>query len=202
MHRVGGFLLVGAMALAAEAAPRGRVVRVERAPADPVPRRCSIRPERGEIRCYGQPRKGERIAVIDLSAEAVRGELVIESVGARLPDAGLGICVNTDVHAVSASYASGGGAGGNLLGLRGAKLDHRTARVMKDVGAPSGRAGESVELAVDADANGRADLVVTRYACDQDGRPSSDGAGRCFDTYVERDGGLRRVHQDIFRVCP
>jgi hypothetical protein len=194
-----GALVAGAMPLAAEAAPRGRVVRVERDTLGPVPRRCSMAPGLGELRCYGEPRKGERIAVIDLSAGTVRGELVIESVSAELP--AFSMCVNPGVHTVKAAYASGGDAGGDLLGLRGAKLDRRTARVMKDVPAPSGRAGDAVEVAVDTDGNGRADLVLTRYACDQDGRPSQDDAGDCFDTYMGRDGGLRRVHQDIFRVC-
>jgi hypothetical protein len=202
MHRAGGFLLVGAIALSADAAPRrGRVVRVERAAVSPVPKRCTLVAGRGEGLCFGQPHKGERIAVLDLSERAVRGELVIESVGEGAELIARGVCVNTGVYTVKGSYASGTDGVGHLMGLLGAKLDRRTARIMADVPAPSGRTDEVVELAVDADGNGRADLVLTHYSCDEQGKPASDSMGRCFDTYMQRQGELRRVQQDIFRVC-
>ncbi len=196
--------LAGAVALvavSAAAAPRGRVVRVERGATSAVPRLCSIATGRGEGVCFGQPRKGERIAVLDLSERTVRGEFLIESVGAATELTSRGVCVSTGVQTVKGTYTSGGDGLGHLMGLRGARLDPRIARVRVDVPAPSGRPDESVEFAVDTDGNGRTDLVLTHYACNESGAPAGDGEGRCFDTYMDRGDGLRRVQQDIFRIC-
>ncbi len=196
--------LAGAIALAsvpAAAGPRGRVVRVERSASAGVPRLCSISAGRGEGVCFGQPRKGERIAVLDLSERKVSGELLIESVGEPTELASRGVCVSTGVQTVKGLFTGGADGLGHLMGLRGVRLDPRIARVRVDLPSPSGRDDDSVEFGVDTDGNGRTDLVLTHYACDDAGAPASDGAGRCFDTYMDRGTGLRRVQQDIFRIC-
>jgi hypothetical protein len=201
MHRFACLLLVGAMALAAEGAPRGRVVRVERGVAAAVPRICAMGGSRGQHMCFGEPREGDRIAVIDLAERRVRGEFVIESVTEATELAAMGLCINTGVRTVKGSYVSGTEEGGHIMGMRGAKLNRNLARVMTGVSPPSGRTEESVELAIDSDASGKADLVLTQYACDQNGSPSTGGDGRCFDTYMEQRGALTRVQQDILRSC-
>jgi hypothetical protein len=205
MHRlVGlGLLLVGAPAPAAEAAPRGRVVRVERSVASVVPRICAMGggARSGQNLCFGEPHDGDRIAVIDLAEKRVRGEFVIEAVTEATELSSLNLCISTGVRSVRGSYASGVEEGGHIIGLRGAKLNRRVARVLSNVAAPSGRADEQVELAIDADGNGQADLLLTQYVCDGDGAPAAGGEGRCFDTYMEQRGGMRRVQQDILRAC-
>jgi hypothetical protein len=196
--------LAGAVALAAvpaAAGPRGRVVRVERGPSAGVPRLCSISAGRGEGVCFGQPRKGERIAVLDMSERKMSGELVIEAVGEPTELTSRGVCVNTGLQTVKGTFAGEADGLGHLMGLRGARIDPRIARVRVDLPPPSGRDDETVELGVDLDGNGRTDLVITHYACDDSGAPASDGEGRCFDTYMDRGAGLRRAQQDIFRIC-
>jgi hypothetical protein len=194
-------LLVGGLGLAAEAAPRGRVVRVERNTIGPTPRFCSIGGPRGEGTCFGQPREGERIAVVDLVEKTVRGEFVIESVSEATELAALGMCVSSGIKTVKGSFTSGTGETGHVVGLRGARLNRHAARLLADVPPPSGRADESVELAVDADGNGRPDLILTQYPCDENGAPAAAGEGRCFDTYMAQHGEMQRVQQDILRSC-
>ena len=208
MARLASSLLAGATVLLAgaapraEAAPRGRVIRVERGVAARVPRLCAMTAVRGQSICFGRPREGERIAVIDLADKAVRGEFVIESVSEAADATHLGVCLDTGLQIVKGSYVGGAEPGGHAFGLRGAKLSRRTARVISDLPSPSGRTEETVELAIDADGNGRADIVLTQYSCDASGAPSSGGMIRCLDTYMEQRGGLRRVQQDILRACP
>jgi hypothetical protein len=199
--RAAGLLLVGA-ATAAAAAPRGRVVRVERGTAAAVPRLCAMAAIRDQNLCFGRPREGERVAIIDLSEKRVRGEFVIESVEDSAELAQLRMCVDTGVQTVKGSYRGGAEGGEHVVGLRGARLDPRTARVLSDVAPPSGRAEESVEVAIDADGNGRADLILTEYGCDATGAPASGTGARCFDTYLEQRGVMRRVQRDILRACP
>jgi hypothetical protein len=152
--------------------------------------------------CFGRPRAGERIAIIDLSEQRVRGEFVIESVEDSAELAQIRMCVDTGVQTVKGSYVGGAEGGEQVVGLRGARLDPRTARVLSDVTPPSGRAEESVEVAIDTDGNGRADLILTQYACDATGAPTNGAGARCFDTYLEQRGVMRRVQRDILRACP
>jgi hypothetical protein len=200
---LGAVVLVAAAALAAEGAPRGRVVRVERTIAATVPRICAMGGgTRGQNMCFGDPRVGDRIAVIDMAEKRVRGEYVIESVSEATELSSLGLCISSGVKSVRGSYAAGAEEGGHVMGLRGARLSRKLTQVLTSVPAPSGRTDETVELAIDADGNGHADLVLTQYPCDANGVPASGGDGRCFDTYLEQRGGLRRVQQDILRACP
>lgn len=195
-------MLVGALLLAAgaSAAPRGRVIRVERGSIAAVPRLCAMGASRGENMCFGQPRVGERVAVVDLGERVVRGEFVIESVGDAKDLLSRGICVSTGLQMVKGTYVDGAQPGRQVMGLRGVRLSPR-ARVLSDVPAPSGRPEESVELALDTDGNGRADILLSQYACDVSGALSTGGEARCLDTYIDQRGTLRRVQQDILQVC-
>jgi hypothetical protein len=195
-----GLLLASALGPAG-AAPPGRVVRVERAARVSVPRVCVMLGGRGQSTCFGQPSVGEHVAFIDMVDKAVRGELVIESVGPATEFDSLGLCVSSGAHGVRGTFTVPIDESRQIVGLRGARLSPRTARVLTDVQPPSGRSEESVELAVDADGNGRADLILTQYSCDAAGGPSTSGEGRCLDTYLEQRGTLRRVQQDILRSC-
>src|SRR5262245_59576203 len=94
VRMIAGALLVGALALAADAAPRGRVVRVERATISAVPRFCSMSGRRGEGTCFGLPQEGEAIEIVDPAARTLRGTFVIESVAEATELASLGLCVS------------------------------------------------------------------------------------------------------------
>src|SRR5262245_29233155 len=101
--RFASALLVGAViaaAVRAEGAPKGRVIRVERTTKVVVPRFCAMASVRGQSLCFGRPREGERIAIIDTSEKAVIGEFLIESVGEATEFSQLGICVDTGVQTV------------------------------------------------------------------------------------------------------
>jgi hypothetical protein len=183
------------------ATPAGKVVRVERPQLSAVPRLCVMGMGRGQSMCLGQPRAGERVAIIDMEDKAVRGELVIESIGEETELAALGLCVSSGVRTVKGTLTPDVSEGRTLVGLRGARLDRRVARVLSGITSPSGRTDESVELALDADGNGRPDLVVTQYPCDAAGAPSSSNEGRCIDTYMEQHGAMRRVLQESVGPC-
>jgi len=202
--RPAGVLLASALLLGgappARAAPHGRVVRVERNTISVVPRFCSMGGRRGEGTCFGQPREGEVIEVVDQMGKTVRGTFVIESVTEAAELAALGLCVSTGVRTVRGAYGNGADEGGRAWGLRGVKLNRKVARLV-DAQPPSGRTDESVNVALDVDGNGRPDVILTQYSCDASGAPSSSGDGRCFDTYMEQHGGMRRVQQDILKTC-
>jgi hypothetical protein len=205
---VGALALAGALAgtgaPAAGAAPRGRVVRVERASATPTPRLCIMGHGRDAHLCLGQARAGERIALLVATEPRLRGELVIESATDATDLRRDNVCISGGAQYVKGWYTSGTDSSDVTAGLRGAGLDLSVARVLDGVPAPSGHADESVKLAVDGDGNGSADLVMTAYRCTPDGAPAPSGASsdsRCFDTYMAYRGKLRRVHQDIIRAC-
>ena len=203
--------LVGALALAPVpaadaapgAAPRGRVIRVERESAAAVPRLCLMGLGGDSHLCFGQPRPGERITMFSATQTRPRGELVIESVSEAADMRSAGLCISGGAQNVKGWSTTDADERDLVAGLRNARLDAEVARVLSGVAAPSGRADERVDLAVDTDGNSSADLVVTAYSCTPEGEPSS-GTGshaRCFDTYMVRRGKLRRVQQDIIRAC-
>jgi len=179
------------------------VIRVEREATGGVPRLCLMGLGGDSHLCFGQPRAGERIAMFSATETRLRGELVIESVSEAADMRSAGLCISGGAQNVK-GWSTADADGRDLVaGLRNARLDAGVARVLSGVAAPSGRDDERVDLAVDADGNGSADLVVTAYRCTPEGAPSS-GTGpdaRCFDTYMVRHGKLHRVLQDIIRAC-
>ena len=138
--------------------------------------------------------------LIDVEDRTISGELVIDSVSEDSELKSIGLCVSSGVRSVTGSITAAQ-RGRTLVGLRGGRLNPRRARVLAGASAPSGRADEAVELAVDADGNGRPDLIVTQYTCDAGGAPSSGAQARCIDTYMEQSGGMRRVLQEIIGPC-
>jgi hypothetical protein len=196
------FALAGATA--AGAAPRGRVIRVEREPVAAPPRICIIGGGHDSHLCFGQPRAGERVTLLSSSEPRVRSELVIESVADAADLRQANLCASDGAQLVKGRYTPGTNSGDSMTGLRGAQLDAWVARVLTGVPAPSGSDDEQVKLAVDSDGNGSADLVVTTYPCTPEGALVTGAVAhdaRCIDTYMARRGKLHRVHQDIIRAC-
>jgi hypothetical protein len=207
MLRLLGVILVGATALAASAAPKGRVVRVERPSKQAaVPRFCVLS-DTGSF-CLGTPKDGDRVALIDRDRSAVVGELRIDS---AIPSALPGQCPTPKPTAfkVTGTIVSGDpdllSNDHEIFGLRDVTLDRRVARMLTDLPSPRGNTNDEVELAVDADGDSDADYLLLSFPCDAAGAPSnrspSSNGFRCLDTYVERQDKLVRVHQDILASC-
>lgn len=196
-------LVVGASALA-WAAPRGKVVRVERNRGmKAVPRLCDVQPLAKEGLCVGEPRSGERVALIDQDRGIAIGEFRIDSAtGAADPF----ICTGKSpvVFAIKGQVTAGDpdiiADAGRVIGLRNLTLDPKVARVVKDQLIPGST--ERAELTLDIDGNSTVDYMLARYPCDDANNPSPTMAGRfCFDTYLERDGRLVKAHTDNIQIC-
>jgi len=197
---LGGLALAGAAAPVAEGAPPGRVIRVERARAVVAPRFC-VQPAGGQRVCFGRPREGEHIALIDAENKMIRGDFVIDTIADATEMGARGLCVDSGAFAVRGHLLRGDADPDvDLIGLRGLVLGAR-AQVLDGVDAPSGRPEETVDLALDTDGDGRADVVVTRFPCDAAGAMDLAADGRCFDIHVEERGRLRRTSRDILKVC-
>jgi hypothetical protein len=59
--------------------------------------------------------------------------------------------------------------------------------------SPSGLSGEDVWLAVDRDDDGSADIVVTRYGCDNAGKPATRASTYCIDVWARTDSRMTRT---------
>jgi hypothetical protein len=200
-------ILVGAMTIAitAAAAPKGRVIRVERpSKLAAVPRFCMLS-ETASF-CLGQPKDGDRIALVDRDRSAVVGELRIDSsVAAVFP----GLCPtpNPITFKITGTIVSGDpdllSSGHEIYGLRDVTLDRRIARLLADTPSPRGNPSDDVELAIDADGDSDADYLLVSFPCDGAGASThqTGAAYRCLDTYVERQEKLVRVHQDVIQRC-
>jgi hypothetical protein len=196
---LGWLALAGAMTPIAEGAPRGRVVRVERAKVALPPRFCEL-PARGQAMCLGSPREGERVAVL-VADRSIVGSFVIEEVREPTELYERGLCSGAGVLAVKGRGMRGtADPYTDLVGLRGATLGAR-ARVLTSWSPPSGRADEIVLVAVDGDGDGDADVAVTRYRCDATGAADPDADFLCYDTFVRERDRLERTSQDILRAC-
>lgn len=203
MFRLGSLgFLVGATALA-WAAP-GRVVRVERNRGmKAVPRLCDVQPMAKEGLCVGQPGSGDRVTLIDQERGIAVGEFRIESsLGAADPF----ICAGSSpvVFKIKGALASGDPdviqASGRVIGLRNISLDPKVARVVKHQTAPG--TADPAELALDSDGNGTVDYLLVRYPCDETNTASPTSDRRfCFDTYLERNSKLVKVHTDNIQIC-
>jgi hypothetical protein len=195
-------VLAGAPAARADGGPHGRVVRIERAQVTAVPRLCAMSFGRDQSVCFGRPTEGERVALVDTARKEVLGVFLIDAVGEPNDLAGRGLCVDSGLYPVKGTFLDDADAARGPIGLRGIKLTARSARVMPNGPPPSGRTDEAVELTLDSNGDGRADLVLTQYECDEAGVPAPGADGRCFDTYTDVGRGpMQRVHRDILRTC-
>ena len=193
-------VLIAVAAQAAVAAP-GRVVRIERPRATAVPHFCGMFGT--DVICVGPaPAIDERIALIDTRSNLVLGELRVETVADSTE---FQMCPKS-MYKVTGSpigfTAPGNGAAGSIFGVRGIRVDAH-ARVVRNPQPP--RDNVSVELALDLDEDGATDVMITQYACDAAGNPSTftpSGRARiCFDSYLRRGHQLERVAQDVLQQC-
>lgn len=201
MLRFASAVAVLAVALPAWSAPPGRVIRVPHARAAPVPRICAMTPGRDQGMCFGQPVAGDRVALVDPLAKDILGEFVIDAVG-EPTDLGHRQCLSASLYPIKGTFLDEHHAARNAIGLRGLAINRRHAKVLPNPPPPSGRPDEEVKLTLDANGDGRADVIVTQYMCDDAGAPTTSDLAICFDTYTELRGGkLQRLQQDILKPC-
>ena len=204
MFRFATLILLGAMTLTAWAAPRGRVIRVERGTSAADPRFCAIGLRSSESLCFGKPAEGERVLLIDPEQKVIVGELRIDKVTPTTDVGGMGFCSDAGLYSIKGTVVDGEErlVKREALGVRGLKVNRKSARVLTNGASPSGRSTDRVTLTLDANGDGRADLVLTQYACDATGAPATTVEGWCVDTYTAQpDGRLQRTHQDVLKAC-
>lgn len=186
------------------AAPRGKVVRVERNRGmRVVPRLCDVQPGSKSGLCIAQPTPGERVALIDQERAVVLGEFRIDGTAAET-DAFICSGQQPIVFRISGALTAGDpdviANAGRIVGLRNLSLDPKVARVHKDASVPGTQT--RAELGVDVDGNGSLDYALVRYTCDEHGNPAPNNDRRlCFDTYLERGGRLVKAHTDNIQIC-
>ncbi len=203
MRVLSAVLLV--IASPAQAAPHGRVVRVERTRRVEVARWCQIAVTRdgGEDMGAGAPAIGETATLLDLASGAVVGVFRIE--GATPKTDPIDCPDRTNLYGVTGSMVwSAGPPGNRLISIRGVTLDPHVARALTNQPPPEGAPeGAQAEIAIDIDGNGSPDIMITQYPCDERGKPSSRQplSGLCFDTWQRRQDVLQQVHQDYVPLC-
>src|SRR5262245_5069151 len=195
--------LVGSVMATAAPPPRGRVLRVERPRAPTLPHFCEV--FNSQVLCFGPaPQIDEHITLIDTQrGTGLLGEFRVESVAEatdfQMCPRSMYRVTGTPI-GMSATQLSDTRT---IFGVRGIRLDNRT-RVVRNATAPRG--DETVTLALDTDADGTSDLIITQYACDAAGRPTqpvpSGRARVCFDSYLRIGRQLERVVQDVLQQCP
>jgi hypothetical protein len=153
--------------------------------------------------CIGPPPLvDERIALIDTRRAGLLGELRVDTVADSTE---FQMCPKT-MYKVTGSPSGVSAAQLNdiatVYGVRGIRLDPR-ARLVRNAEPP--RDDVSVAIALDLDEDGTPDVMITQYACDATGNPtsiSSSGRARiCFDSYLRRNRQLERVAQDVLQQC-
>lgn len=192
--RFAGAILVGAMVATAGAAPhKGRVIRIERPRGEAAPRLCAM----GMRLCVGRPEVGDLLTLVSPSRQAIVGEFRISAVSEVK-----NLCsTSRNVSRINGAVLHGRvDLNDDVLGVRGLVVKP-TAQVLANGTSPSGRTEETVLVTLDNDGDGRADLVIVRYTCDDHNRPVAGADRVCFDTYVERDDHLTRASQDVVQTC-
>ncbi len=204
-------LALGALLLAGTAlsAPRGKVVRVERATTrDAAARYCVVNDQPESILCLGTaPDEGEPITYVDPRVGVIGTARVTSAQPSKVyPCPGR----TPTIFDVSVTLTSGDRdviSSGVTVALRGVRLDER-AKVVEDYKPPS-PSEQNVLMAIDTDRTGSADIVLVQYTCDAQGTMTPLGSGggggvvntQCYDTYVNRGGKLVRAHQDLIEIC-
>jgi hypothetical protein len=186
------FVIGGATALAA---PRGRVVRIERAGGgSATPRLCEIRGDTGT--CVGdEPRAGQTVVVLD--ERHVVAEL-------QVVEAAPFVASCPSLWTVKTRAARGPGGELEGIGVIDAGINPSRAHVIDKERlppSPSGQPGEEVWRAIDRDGDGTADILITRYNCDQAGKALAGGSTFCIDVWARVGSRLVKTTQLSFAQC-
>jgi hypothetical protein len=177
------------------AGPSGRVVRVERSGGFHVaPRLCEIRGDTGN--CLGeQPVSGQTVVVLDEHRVLAEVQIVeATSLSASCPT----------LWAVKTRLVRGAPGDSDGVGVIDPSLDLGRAHLI-DRGhlppSPSGFADDEVWRAIDRDGDGAADILLTRFGCDAQGRPSPGGNTFCIDIWARTGTRMMRTAELNFGHC-
>jgi hypothetical protein len=182
----------------AQAAPRGKVVRVERAHGDRVgiPRLCEIE-SNGKGTCLGgvaEVRVGEIAIVVD--SQSVVAQMRIDEVSimsATCP-------MLTTIHGTflgTGSFVKNGQAFGVIDG----GVDPDRGRLIADVNSlPSPNGIDRVSIAIDRDGDQVADIEMTTGACDGSGNPLASGEP-CLDVWTKAGHGMQLATHTSLASC-
>jgi hypothetical protein len=189
MLRLIGLIVVG-MSLPAVADPRaGKVVRVERERTIPLitPVLCvQIKPD-GSGLCIGpQPKIGESVILVDETQ--VIAEVKVDGTSKGQP--------NCDaVWQITGTVIRGDVSKGNhkSIGLIDANTSNTAARVVPKNKLPKLAKDARVELGIDRDGDGTADVLASNAGC--------AGGGECIEFWSRRAGGLERVWSTNLQSC-
>lgn len=195
-----GVVLVGAVALPAQAAPSGKVVRVERARgAMVIPRVCDMQADKTGL-CLGtQPLPGEVVMVLDETGVIAQARIIEVTAFATGTAAGCNALwrIKTDVVVGDLSAIPM-----RTIGVVDPEVHPHKARMYAQASLPphpNGSSSEKVLAAIDRNGDGSPDIVLTQTTCD-DGAGQS-GSGMCVDEWARVAGKMTKVQQTNFSAC-
>ena len=215
LHVAAAVIATGALALAAgdglarqkgkKGAKKGKVVRVERARiGGGEPRFCGNPRTDGGATCWGLPPEVGDLATV-LDDTGPRGMVRVTEVKGTLDP-----CGNTASWEVSGRVQSGDLSQLNT-GAAAFVIDWKTTSRSKamniygspPVVAPGQHTNEMVLGAVDDDADGKPDLLLTWFYCDASGTSVLYGQGGhyCVLHYGRDGGSYRQLRLDVVKNC-
>lgn len=192
MLRLTCAVLVGAsFVMPAIAAPKGKVVRVERTRTFPLvtPVICFQMQSDGTGLCVGpQPKQGDIIVLVDESA--VLAEIKVEGMTKAMPSCDVVWQVNGSVIKGDVSA----GRRSKTMGLIDAGIDRSAARRIAEDKIAKPTPDTRVEIGIDRDGDGQADMLVAQGTC--------PGVGNeCLEFWSRRPKGLEKVWSSNLRAC-
>ncbi len=183
-------MIAGASAWAGPRAPHGRVVRVERSRSFPLvtPVLCFQFQSDGSGLCIGpEPKTGDSVVLVDESQ--VVAEVRVDRASRAMPRCDL-------VWAIQGSVLRGdpnGGRHSKTMGLIDAGIDRRQARRIPEDKVERPGPDSRVEIGIDRDGDGLADVVVAQGACQT--------TPQCIEFWSRRSKGLERVWTANLQLC-
>ncbi len=189
MLRLIGMIVVGAAIPAAAETPAGKVIRVERERTLPMvtPILCvSIQPD-GSGTCIGpQPKLGDSVILVDETQ-------VIAEVKVDLVTKMQATC--DSVWTITGSVVRGDISQGNrkAIGLIDSNTSNTAARVVPKKKLPKLAQTDRIELGIDRDGDGTADVIAAGSSC--------PGGGECIEFWARRAKGLEKVWSTNLQSC-
>ncbi|MFT3700214.1 MAG: hypothetical protein QM831_44120 [Kofleriaceae bacterium] len=192
-------LLIAVCTVGAQAAPHGKVVRIERHSRrfTGEPRWCGVSVENMQAFCYGkEPTVGAEIALLD-NVHTI-GTFQVDKVEP------LGACHNPgqvqlwQVHMKGDIPNPGTPADSGVSGLIDVKLDVRTAKMVRVEETFPNRVPDSA-FGFDLDGDNRADLATLSFTCDDNGEPVTAltaSPNTCIEMWYSNGHGFEKLRTD------
>lgn len=188
---VGAVLIALPLSADVGAAPRGKVVRVERARTSPtvIPAICFQFSNGGQGMCIGrQPKTDESIILMD--EQQVVAEIRIGQVTAA--KLGCDAVWNVEGSVVSGDVSAGRRS--KTMGLIDGNVDRKAARMVPEDKIAKPVPDAKVAIGMDRDGDGQSDVVITQSKC-------PTGTGDCIDFWTRRTKGLEKVWTSSLDTC-